>query len=390
MKGGVIMSNLTYTASNGLVMDLNYKPDVYVEDITKLTNEEWLQHRKTGIGGSDYGIIYGLSTFKTKRDLFFDKVGATPYWNPDEDWFRLEVGHALEELVAKLFYVKTGYQPYAVRKMFRHPKYYWMLADVDYFVDIPDSDGVIRTYILEIKTTSYLNKDAWGDDFAPKIPESYVLQGRSYACVANVSGIIYACLFDNNMESLIIRTLERDLDAEADIIEAGRKFWQGYVERGIEPPYTEVGEVVKKSAKKWIIPYAAKSTLKIKGAENVINGDVIEGTYDEVFARIDELKEEKTKYNKLIGECNGEITRLQSILEANIGEEREANIELSSRQKDAKIYFKSSVSESVHVEDIRLLKTLDKPLYEYLVSIGFIKIKHKTDMKITDKSKIGA
>ena len=144
--------NLTYKAANGMTLDLDYKPEVFCDDITVLTNEDWLELRKTGIGGSDYGIIYGISGFKTARDLYMDKLGYKPFWQPEDRWFTLEFGHANEELVAKAFYQRTGYKPYAVRKMFRHPIYYWMLADVDYFVDIPDSKGNVRTYILEIKT----------------------------------------------------------------------------------------------------------------------------------------------------------------------------------------------------------------------------------------------
>ena len=180
--------NLKYVAQNGMELDLDYKPDVLCEDITKLTNDEWLEYRRQGIGGSDYGIIYGISGFKTARDVYMDKLGYKPYWEPESSWFTLEYGHANEELVAKAFYDRTGYKPYAVRKMFRHPKYYWMIADVDFFVDIEDSEGIKRTYILEIKTTSYQNRSNWGDEFAPQIPAGYVLQGRSYACVTNVSG----------------------------------------------------------------------------------------------------------------------------------------------------------------------------------------------------------
>ena len=50
------MSNI-YKAANGLEMDLDYKPDVFVEDIEKLSNDEWLEKRRTGIGGSDYGVL---------------------------------------------------------------------------------------------------------------------------------------------------------------------------------------------------------------------------------------------------------------------------------------------------------------------------------------------
>jgi putative phage-type endonuclease len=370
-----------------MILDLDYKPEVFCEDITVLTNEEWLEFRRSGIGGSDYGIIYGVSNFKTARDLYMDKLGYKPYWEPESSWFTLEYGHANEELVAKAFYERTGFKPYAVRKMFRHPIYYWMIADVDYFVDIKDSEGKVRTYILEIKTTSYQNRDKWGDDFAPIIPSGYVLQGRSYACVTNVSGIIYACLYDNNINSLIIRTLERDLDKEAELIEAGRHFWQEYVEKGIAPPYVEVGENVKKSAKKWISPSNNPQVLTIDGEDEVVNGDSIEGTYNDIIAKIDDLTDKKKKLDQQKKDCDKEIARLQSIIEANIGEERECVISLDKRQKNIGISFNEKTTESVPVDRIRDLKKLDKDLYDYLVSICFIKKKSNKDIKFYDKRK---
>ena len=58
----------------------------------------------------------------------------------------MEMGHLLEPMVAKIFERKTGYRVYQIKKMFQHPQYPWMLADVDYFVELPDG----TTAILEI------------------------------------------------------------------------------------------------------------------------------------------------------------------------------------------------------------------------------------------------
>lgn len=47
-----------------------------------------------------------------------------------------------------------------MRKMFRHPLYPFMLADVDFFIDFPDgSKG-----ILECKTTNYNCQNKWAND----------------------------------------------------------------------------------------------------------------------------------------------------------------------------------------------------------------------------------
>jgi len=50
-----------------------YEPTVIV-DTTNLTEEEWLDYRRKGIGGSDASIIYGASHFRTGRELYYDKL----------------------------------------------------------------------------------------------------------------------------------------------------------------------------------------------------------------------------------------------------------------------------------------------------------------------------
>ena len=118
-------------------MDMNYKAEVFV-DTENLSREDWLSFRRKGIGGSDAAAIMGMSPFCTKRDLYYDKLGIQPVMDEEEDnWVAKEVGHRLEDLVAEIFARKTGYKVYPIRKMFRHPLYPFMLADVDFFIDFP-------------------------------------------------------------------------------------------------------------------------------------------------------------------------------------------------------------------------------------------------------------
>lgn len=123
---------------------LNYQPEVLV-DTADLSREDWLNYRRLGIGGSDAAAIMGVSPFATIRDLYFDKIGITPVIEEEEEnWVAKEVGHRLEDLVAMIFAKKTGLEVFPVRKMFRHPLYPFMLADVDYFIRFPDTNIIIR------------------------------------------------------------------------------------------------------------------------------------------------------------------------------------------------------------------------------------------------------
>ena len=112
-----------------------YEPDVVVET-TGLTEEEWLEYRRGGIGGSDVSIIFGVSHFRTGRELYYDKLGIMPYHEQeDSTWLQKKMGHVLEDLVAEVFSRKTGLKVFQIKKMFSHPLYPFMRADVDYFVE---------------------------------------------------------------------------------------------------------------------------------------------------------------------------------------------------------------------------------------------------------------
>ena len=82
-------------------LNMDYEPEVIVDTDT-LSREDWLSYRKLGIGGSDVAAIMGISPFATIRDLYNDKLGIEPLTNEEEsNWVAKEVGHRLEDLVAR-------------------------------------------------------------------------------------------------------------------------------------------------------------------------------------------------------------------------------------------------------------------------------------------------
>ena len=149
-------------------------PAIELVDISTLSEQDWHVWRSKGIGGSDLAAIMGLSPWATCRDIYYKKVGVVGALDKEADkvnWVAKEVGHLLEPLVAKIFESKTGLKPFAVRKMFAHPKYPFMIANLDYLIILPDG----RKAILECKTTNHHAKGKWDDD---AVPVNYELQCR--------------------------------------------------------------------------------------------------------------------------------------------------------------------------------------------------------------------
>ena len=258
-------------------LNLNYKPEVVV-DTENLSREDWLGYRRLGIGGSDAAAIMGVSPFCTKRDLYYDKCGITPAIDEEEsNWVAKEVGHRLEDLVAEIFSKKTGFRVFPVRKMFRHPLYPFMLADVDFFIDFGDG-----TYgILECKTTNYNCQDKWANN---STPVNYEYQGRHYMAVMNISKVYFACLYGNNEDEFFIRYMERDLELEEDLIAEEEYFWNDNVKMGVEPPYTEKADLVLESIRKHYGP-ADKDADKVN----------LNRKHKVGLERYLELKEQKSK-----------------------------------------------------------------------------------------------
>jgi putative phage-type endonuclease len=223
----------------------DYKPTVAI-DTANLSREEWLSCRRSGVGGSDVAAIMGVSPFATARDVYYDKLNIASTEDGETNWVAKEIGNRLESLVAEIFQKKTGHRIFQMKKMFRHPLYPFMIADIDYYIGFPGGGFAI----LEIKTTHYNNRDSWRDGNHEIIPLNYELQGRHYMSVLNLDRVYFCCLYGSGEDDVIIRRLDRDLDYEAELIALEENFWVNHVKAKVPPPYTENGDMVIESVRR--------------------------------------------------------------------------------------------------------------------------------------------
>ena len=251
-----------------------HEPLVLVET-ADLSEEDWLDYRRRGIGGSDVSAIFGTSPFRTARDLYYDKLNIASVEDDEGNWVAMEMGHLLEPLVAKIFERKTGYPVYQIKKMFQHPQYPWMLADVDYFVELPDG----TTAILEIKTTNYNARDNWWMNGKETVPVYYESQGRHYMTVTDLDRCFFCCLYGNNEEEVIIREVKRDFEYEAEMVFLEQYFWENHVQRHVPPPYTESGALIIESARKHFGPADKNEIPRTDAVELELDGEWAKGKY---------------------------------------------------------------------------------------------------------------
>lgn len=96
-----------------------------------MTRAEWLEARRSGIGGSDAAkIVLTPEQYKYADPgaLYLDKIGEGP---EDEPSLAARHGTWCEEFVAQLFTEATGLEVRRVRKMMRSADHPFMIADID-------------------------------------------------------------------------------------------------------------------------------------------------------------------------------------------------------------------------------------------------------------------
>ena len=49
-----------------------------IVNVSTISREEWLAWRRTGIGGSDAAAVIGLNPFRSRIEVYADKMGMMP------------------------------------------------------------------------------------------------------------------------------------------------------------------------------------------------------------------------------------------------------------------------------------------------------------------------
>jgi putative phage-type endonuclease len=88
---------------------------------------EWLKWRKQGVGSSDAGIIMGLSPYKTKLELYNEKISEV--LPAQKENFVTEKGHRLEPIARSKHEIMTG-KTYS-EALIVHEKYPHLRASLD-------------------------------------------------------------------------------------------------------------------------------------------------------------------------------------------------------------------------------------------------------------------
>ncbi|MGF6607093.1 putative phage-type endonuclease [Paraburkholderia sp. WSM4175] len=193
------------------------------------TREQWLELRRAGVGGSDAAAALGQSPYVTRLELYFDKIGQQVPRDMDAAGVeRTDFGRALEGVIADQYARRFNVRLRRRNQILRHPKYPFMLANIDRLVE-----GQRRG--VEIKNVDAMayRFGEWGEPGSDEVPTPYLLQTVHYMSVCDYPvWDIGACVGGNR---LVVYHIERDAELEQMLIEGEALFWQ-YVERREPPP----------------------------------------------------------------------------------------------------------------------------------------------------------
>lgn len=201
---------------------LNWKGEfMYTTISTKnMSHEEWLDLRKTGIGGSDAGAVCGLNPYVSSIGVYLNKIGKAPEVEDNE---AMRQGRDMEDYVARRFSEKTGLKVRRSHQLYRSKEHPFMIADVDRMIVGEDAG-------LECKTVSAYGADKWKDG---QIPVHYLLQCLHYMAVTGkktwyIAAVILGVDFQ-------YRKIEWEEEIISKLIEVEQRFWEQFVCSGHMP-----------------------------------------------------------------------------------------------------------------------------------------------------------
>jgi putative phage-type endonuclease len=117
------------------------------------TPEEWHEHRRQGIGGSDIAALLGLSAYASPTSLYYEKIGVLETGSGETQ--RQRIGKRMEAVLAEEFRDETGLWCLGSQTWMVHPQMPWARCTVDGFAadspfGSPDPELMLGT--IQMKT----------------------------------------------------------------------------------------------------------------------------------------------------------------------------------------------------------------------------------------------
>ena len=258
-----------------------------------MSREDWLQLRRTSIGGSDVATILGFNKYKSPYQLWLDKTGQIDIdaSDPSEAAYW---GNVFEKTVAEEFTRRTGAKVRNDNHMYFHREYDFLSANVDRQV-------VGENAILECKTASMFLSDKWEGE---NIPDQYIFQVQHYLNVLDKEYAYIAVLVGG--QKFQWKRIERDQELIDIIQERLIAFWEVNVKQNVAPPIDG--------------SQAATDFLKERYANSQAGKEItLASSFDETISLLNEAKAAKKTVEETISLYENQIKLALGEEDAEIG-----------------------------------------------------------------------
>jgi len=196
-------------------------------NLKEVSEDQWLELRKKGIGGSDAAAITGYNNYTSPIAIYMDKLGLAES-GVDNKFTRW--GKLLEPIIREEFPQDIWDEEGNVAEPTEYPfliqsdNFPFMLASPDGRVGYKGEVGG-----LEIKTATILQADKWREG---ELPDHHYCQVQHYMAVDGLPFYLVVALIGKD---LVWRYVPGNLKFQSEIIEAEKAFWYDHVVEQVPP-----------------------------------------------------------------------------------------------------------------------------------------------------------
>ena len=300
-----------------------------------MDHDEWLEHRKKAIGGSDASAIVGLNPYSSPYSVWAEKRGIT---KPKADNEAMRLGRDLEEYVAKRFTEATGKKVRRENAIIYNPHFPFAHANIDRMVIGEDA-------ILECKTCSALSTKNFKNG---AFPDRWYGQCVHYAGVLGVQRVYLAVLILG--VDFMVFELDRD-EAEIEaLMTAEADFWN-HVETNTPP--TIDGAQATTDAIKTIYADSNDDAVDLFGCTSDLDRYI---ALNKQIKELEEMRDEAANKVKVFmaeagnGECDRYKVSWKSQTRRTFDSKKFA---ADHKELDLSGYYKSSTARIFRVNEIK-------------------------------------
>lgn len=246
--------------------------------------EEWLAWRRKGLGGSDAGVVMGVSPWRTRYELWLEKTGR---YRKKANEFITEKGHKYEDRARALYQIfdDRSYPPQLVTSHF----YDYLRVSLDGYCEENTTPMEIKFQgRREHRRVGLYRKivKRYGEekaDLIPKrkfIPEKYWAQIQYQLLVTEAKQLIFLS-YNDVLDEIEWITILPDRPYQVELMSAMKRFWNENILGDKMPELT------------------AKDYLLVKDEDTEVFEDLYE--IDEALKiKEDALKKEQAEFQKML------------------------------------------------------------------------------------------